>query len=138
MILKEGAKFYRVQSLTKQLWNWKNRKQCIFLSYTLLVVFLALFFDISRMGGAIYETAGRPTGYIKGPCISYNSETQKLFTTPHNAGCANYADRFIIFSASGIMLSILLTLIAACVYKIRAPVEKGARGASLRLLTINS
>ena len=90
------------------------------------------------MGGAIYETAGRLTGYIKGPCISYDTTTQKLFTTPHNTGCANYADRFIIFSASGIMLSILLTLIAACVYKIRAPVEKGARGASLRLLTINS
>ena len=113
MILKEGAKFYRVQSLTKQLWNWKNRKQCIFLSYTLLVVFLALFFDISRMGGAIYETAGRLTGYIKGPCISYDTTTQKLFTTPHNTGCANYADSFIIISAIGI---ILLIFIAACGY----------------------
>ena len=113
MILKEGAKFYRVQSLTKQLWNWKNRKQCIFLSYTLLVVFLALFFDISRMGGAIYETAGRPTGYIKGPCISYDTATQKLFTTPRNAGCANYADIFVIISASGI---VFLILVAACCY----------------------
>ena len=49
------------------------------------------------MGGAVYETAGRFTGYIKGPCISYDTTTQKLFTTPHNTGCANYADKFMIF-----------------------------------------
>ena len=117
MILKEGAKFYRVQSLTKQLWNWKSRKQCGFLSYTLLMVFLALFFDISRMGGAVYESfidrfietdLKRLTGFIKGPCISYDTTTQKLLTTPHNTGCSNYADEFIIFSASGIILSIFV------------------------------
>ena len=43
----------------------------------------------------------------KRPCISYelylisyDSLTQKLCTTSHNTGCANYADRLIIFSAS--------------------------------------
>ena len=74
------------------------------------------------MGGAIYEsfidrfleTAGRLTGYIKGPCISYDTTTQKLLTTPHNTGCSNYADEFIIFSA---VLLILLIPIAACVHK---------------------
>ena len=60
------------------------------------------------MGGAIYETAGRPTGYIKGPCISYDTTTQKLYTTPHNSGCVNYADRFIQTSAAVIILSIFV------------------------------
>ena len=121
MILKEGVKFYRVQSLTKQLWNWESRKQCGFLSYTLLMVFLALFFDISRMGGAVYEAAGRQTGYIKGPCISYDTATQKLYTTPHNPGCANYADRSIEISAAGI---ILLIFAAACYYGMREKVSQ--------------
>ena len=108
MILKEGAKFCGVLLLTKKLWNWESMKQSIFLSYTLLMVFLDLLFDISRMGGAIYETAGRPTGYIKGPCLSYDTTTQKLYTTPHNSGCANYADRFIETSAAVIILSIFV------------------------------
>ena len=108
MILKEGVKFCGVLLLTKNLWNWESMKRSIFLSYTLLMVFLDLFFDISRMGGAIYETAGRPTGYIKGPCISYDTMTQKLYTTPHNSGCVNYADRFIQTSAAVIILSIFV------------------------------
>ena len=128
MILKEGGKFYRIQSLTRQQWKETSTKRCVFLLYTLFLVFLTLFFDISRMGGAVYETAGRLTGYIKGPCISYDTKTQKLFTTPHNTGCANYADRFMIFSASGIIVSILLIPIAACIYKIRQPAERTARG----------
>ena len=68
------------------------------------------------MSGAVYETAGRLTGYIKGPCISYDTTTQKLFTTPYNTGCANYADRFIEISASGIILLIVLAAFgyAAC------------------------
>ena len=139
MILKEGGKFYRIQSLTRQQWKKTiSTKRCVFLLYTLFLVFLTLFFDISRMGGAVYETAGRFTGYIKGPCISYDTTTQKLFTTPHNTGCANYADRFMIFSASGIIVSILLTLIAACVHKIRQPVERTAQGVFLRMSTMNS
>ena len=68
MILKELGQFYRIQSLTRQQWKEimkkkeTDTKQCVFLLSTLFLVFLALFFDISRMGGAIYETAGRPTG----------------------------------------------------------------------------
>ena len=138
MILKEGAKFYRVQSLTRRQWRDTKPKICVFLLYTLFLVFLALLFDISRMGGAVYETAGRPTGFIKGPCISYDTTTQKLFTTPHNTGCANYADRLIISSASAIIISILLTAIALCVRKVREPVQRTATGASLKLLTRNS
>ena len=92
------------------------------------------------MGGAIYETAGRPTGYIKGPCISYDSETQKLFTTPHNAGCANYADWFMILSASGIIISILLTLPAVLNYKfeMRKKFQNTAQGIYLQVSTRNS
>ena len=90
------------------------------------------------MGGAVYESAGRLTGYIKGPCISYDTTTQKLWTTPHNTGCANYADRFMIFSASAIILSILLIPIAACVHKIRQPAERTLRGAFSKISTRNS
>ena len=98
------------------------------------------------MGGAIYEsfidrfieTAGRLTGYIKGPCISYDTTTQKLFTTPHNTGCANYADRFMIFSASSIILSILLIPIAYCVHKTRQPAERFVRGTISNISTRNS
>ena len=42
---------------------------------------------------------------------SFDTTTQKLFTTPYNTGCENYADRFIEISASGI---ILLIVLAAC------------------------
>ena len=98
------------------------------------------------MGGAVYEsfidrfieTAGRLTGYIKGPCISYDTTTQKLLTTPHNTGCSNYADLFIIFSASGIILLILLIPIAACVHKIRQPAERTVRGVFSKISTRNS
>ena len=140
MILKELGKFYRIQSLTRQQWRETSTKQCVFLLSTLFLVFLALFFDISRMGGAIYETAGRPTGYIKGPCISYDSETQKLFTTPHNPGCANYADWFMILSASGIIISILLSLIAAVFVKfeIRKKFQNTAIGMYQQVSTRNS
>ena len=126
MILKEGGKFYRIQSLTRQQWKktttndrittnetameeaTTSTSRRVFLLYTLFLVFLALFFDMSRMGGAVYETAGRLTGYIKGPCISYDTTTQKLYTTPHNSGCVNYADRFIETSAAVIILSIFV------------------------------
>ena len=140
MILKEGGKFYRIQSLTRQQWKETDTKQCVFLLYTLFLVFLTLFFDMSRMGGAVYESAGRLTGYIKGPCISYDTTTQKLWTTPHNAGCANYADRFIIFSASSIILSILLTLVAAVFVKfeIRKKVQNTAIGMKEQVSTRNS
>ena len=139
MILKEGGKFYRIQSLTRQEWKETIKtKRRVFLLYTLFLVFLNLFFDLSRMGGAVYETAGRLTGYIKGPCISYDTTTQKLFTTPHNTGCANYADKFMIFSASSIILSILLIPIAACVRKIRQPAERTFRGVCSKISTRNS
>ena len=80
------------------------------------------------------------TGYIKGPCISYDSETQKLFTTPHNAGCANYADWFMILSASGIIISILLSLIAAVFVKfeIRKKFQNTAIGMYQQVSTRNS
>ena len=129
MILKEGAKFYRVQSLTRQQWKDTNTKICVFLVYTAFLVFLALLFDISRMGGAVYETAFRPTGYVNGPCISYDATTQKLLTTPHNTGCTNHADRLMWFSASGIIISILLAALAACGYKMRENAERAVRGA---------
>jgi len=47
---------------------------------------------------------------------SFDTTTQKLFTTPYNTGCANYADRFIEISASGIILLIVLAAFgyAAC------------------------
>ena len=152
MILKEGGKFYRIQSLTRQQWNKKSKngirilrnlkntttKRRVFLLYTLFLVFLALFFDMSRMGGAVYETAGRLTGYIKGPCISYDTTTQKLWTTPHNTGCANYADRFIIFSALGVISALLVIPIGACVYKIRQPVERFVQAQKSTISTRNS
>ena len=131
MILKEAGKFYRIQSLTRQQWKDASTKQCVFLLYILFLVFLTLFFDISRMGGAVYESAGRLTGYIKGPCISYDTTTQKLWTTPHNTGCANYADRFIIFSALGVISALLVIPIGACVYKIRQPAERFVRSCCL-------
>ena len=152
MILKEGGKVYRIQSLTRQQWNflwkknsdgtlWKKNtttKRRVFLLYTLFLVFLALFFDMSRMGGAVYETAGRLTGYIKGPCISYDTTTQKLWTTPHNTGCANYADRFIIFSALGVISALLVIPIGLCVNTIRQPAERIAHGVYHTISTRNS
>ena len=156
MILKEGGKFYRIQSLTRQQWKktttndktttnetameeaTTSTSRRVFLLYTLFLVFLALFFDMSRMGGAVYETAGRLTGYIKGPCISYDTTTQKLWTTPHNTGCANYADRFIIFSALGVISALLVIPIGACVYKIRQPAERFVRGIQSTISTRNS
>ena len=124
MVLKEGVKFVLFLSLTREIVEKDKRRFCGLL-VTLCAVLLELLFDISRMVGAFYQTDGRRTGYIKGPCLIYDRNTKKLLPTPHsnlhihrmsytaegpiyleeaqNFSCENYADRLMSVSSSVIL-----------------------------------
>lgn len=59
---------------------------------------VVIVFPMARLGGVLHQTH-RGEGYIKGPCVQYHFETQRLMASPFNLKCLNYADWLLLISS---------------------------------------